>query len=241
MKGVKRLWEKAVGLVFPDSCAFCGEPTDESCVCGRCKLPLMRRKDMQAALHRLPEAAGYASPLFYAGGARKAILDMKEHGKRRNAAVLGRMLGESCKKADFGAVDFVTWIPQSRRSKNERGFNQSKDLACTVAKILSLPARDTLRCLRRKTGQKELSAAQRAANIVGSFAVRADAPIDGARFLLIDDVLTTGATMREAVKTLRAAGAAAVYAACAATTSLHADGEKDNKEDGRETEGEDDT
>ena len=173
---------------------------------------------MEFAGRRVPNADGFFSPFFYVRGAKKAIKDLKFNRRRQNAVVLGEMMAHCCLGSDFGPVDFVTCVPQSEHSRRLREYNQSKLLAERIADILGFPFLDTMICLRHSTEQKRLTAAERTANILGSFQMRPDAAVKKRSILLVDDVMTTGSTLCESVRVLKAAGAKEVFAVCAAAT-----------------------
>jgi ComF family protein len=107
------------------------------------------------------------------------------------------------------------------RRQLRRGYNQSALLAGAAARALGLPlvAGGLARC-RRSRPQVGLSGEQRRANVAGVFAVRRPWPIAGARLVLVDDVYTTGATLRECARTLRDAGASVVYGLTVTTEEL---------------------
>ncbi len=123
------------------------------------------------------------------------------------------MLAGAVTAAGAGAADIVLPIPLATPRLRERGYNQAWELARGVAKIRALPARtDWLERLIDTPHQLALPRAQRVANMRGAFAVTAagGAGLAGKRVALVDDVLTTGATLAEATRTLLAAGAAQV-------------------------------
>lgn len=212
-----KLLRRIVNWLYPPCCAFCGTPCGSSFYCG-CKLPLTREHDIGKALHELPFADGYASPLLYLGGARKAILDLKSRHRGENAAVLARMMAESFEKARFGRIDAVTCIPSAGRNYRRRGYNPAELIAKQLAAQLNLPFEKLMVCTAGATHQKSSNAAQRAAAVAGNFKTVA-ADLSGMNILLTDDVMTTGSTMNEAVKTLKRSGAAAVFCIAAATTA----------------------
>ncbi len=117
-----------------------------------------------------------------------------------------------------GAVDVVTWTPLSRKRKRKRGFDQAELLAGAVAELLGLPVCAALFRKSESKPQKLLSAAQRRKNIRDTFSVHEDM-VGGIRSaLLIDDVITTGATVTECARILRGAGIRTVRCACIAKT-----------------------
>jgi len=110
-------------------------------------------------------------------------------------------------------VDVVVPVPIHHSRLLDRGFNQSEELARRFCEAVRLPLETRVLVKRRKTRpQVDLPQDQRAVNVEGAFAVARPERVAGKRVLVIDDVFTTGATLSEAAKTLRAAGAASVCA-----------------------------
>jgi predicted amidophosphoribosyltransferase len=113
------------------------------------------------------------------------------------------------------AADVVTWIPLSRRRLAERGFDQAKVLAIGVGKSLGVPVRGLLRRAITTGPQAQRHAAERRSAMRGAF-VALDRVAVPAHVLLVDDVLTTGATAAAAAEALREAGAATIHLLAAA-------------------------
>ena len=108
-------------------------------------------------------------------------------------------------------LHMVMPVPLHRTRLRARGFNQSLVLARQVSETFSLPLDfNNLVRLRATRPQVELNGRERAENVAGAFQLRSPADIQQKRVLLVDDVLTTGATMNECAKTLKEAGAEAV-------------------------------
>jgi ComF family protein len=101
-------------------------------------------------------------------------------------------------------------MPLHWRRRWERGFNQSELLAGAIAKKWSVPLKRAVRRVKSTSPQAGLTNAKRRANMGGAFAVNRNARLDGARVLLVDDVLTTGATAAACARVLKRAGAAHV-------------------------------
>ena len=121
---------------------------------------------------------------------------------------------EACVRTEYprATFDVVAFVPLYPSRERQRTYNQAALLAGELARRLGLPV--AARCLRRTrdTGtQTHLSARARAANVRGAFAAVQPAWIDGRRFLLVDDVMTTGSTLAEAAGVLMAAHAASVH------------------------------
>ena len=104
--------------------------------------------------------------------------------------------------------DRIVALPLASARQRERGFNQAQEIAARVSRQLRLPIARALTRIAGGPPQAALSWSERAANVRGAFAARAD--VHGARIALVDDVMTTGATLAEAARTLARAGAARV-------------------------------
>jgi ComF family protein len=152
----------------------------------------------------------------YEGLLRDVVLRLKEHTGEGLAEILGR-LWVAHARARFKELnaDVVVPVPLHWWRRWRRGYNQAETLAQVIAAGLGLPCWP--RCLRRvrNTPKQSLqsSPSQRQANVRGAFVPRAGLALAGKRVLLIDDVLTTGATASEAARALRRGGAAAVAVA----------------------------
>jgi ComF family protein len=107
-------------------------------------------------------------------------------------------------------VDVITAVPLGAWRRRQRGFNQAALLAANISKRTAISFGDILRKRRHTAYQNELSRDKRLTNLSGAFAVREGAAIGGLGILLIDDVMTTGATLEECSAVLLSAGAKAV-------------------------------
>jgi ComF family protein len=145
----------------------------------------------------------FASPL------REVVHQFKYKGVRRLAQPLGQLMAAQLVARPLVA-DAVIPVPLHRERLAERGFNQAEALAQVVARALDLPLLATgLERVRATEQQAHLDARQRAANVHGAFRWRGAPP--PRRLLIIDDVLTTGATIGACAEALRESGATAVY------------------------------
>lgn len=197
-------------LFFPPTCAFCGQPCGTSYYCGRCALPLTNEKRALTGVDVL-----YV-PFAYTGGARHAILGLKKQRIRDYCLPLARFMCERMEQDGFDGCDLVTCVPIGSNSGFEREFNQSRLLAEYIARHFGIPFAETLRRVSDTVHQKELSAEERAEQISGKFEPLGGKLPAGGRLLLVDDVLTTGATVCEAASVLRKAGANRISVCCAA-------------------------
>lgn len=201
----RSLLDSFLALLFPDRCAGCarmGTLFCPSCHAALAPYPGTLRR-MPVGLADMRIAYIFQSPL------REAVHQLKYRRVRRVAGPLGALMAEHV-IAQPVAVDAVLAIPLHNTRLAERGFNQAEALAREIANLLDLPLIDTgLTRVRATEQQARLDARARAENMRDAFAWRGAAP--PRRLLLVDDVLTTGATMGACAIVLRAAGAEAVH------------------------------
>lgn len=182
-----------VTRIAPPLCDVCGAPVAAEAVCRDC------RDD--APLFDYARAAA-----VYGGVIREAIHGLKFGGRRSLARPLGDLLAEGCAGALADRPDALLPVPLARGRERARGFNQAALLAERLGERAGIRVRARwLVRLRATAPQTDLAAEERRANVAGAFA--AAPAVAGRHVVLIDDVLTTGATAGECARALRAAGA----------------------------------
>jgi ComF family protein len=142
---------------------------------------------------------------------REAIHAFKFGGKRALADPLGDLLAETRPVLPPGPLDLLVPVPLHRRRERDRGFNQSWLLARRLAwcwQVAALP--DVLERPRRTLPQADLGATERRRNVHGAFRVKHPGAIRGCHVVLVDDIMTTGATAGECAALLEESGAAVV-------------------------------
>jgi predicted amidophosphoribosyltransferase len=159
-----------------------------------------------------PGLVGLVTLLRYEGPARPLVARIKYRNQRQALAWLGAGLARRV-AARAGPVDLVTWAPTTARHRRARGFDHAELLAREVAGALGVPCRAVL---RRAVGPAQTGRPAAERRAAGPRFV-ATAPVPGARVLVVDDVVTTGSTLRAAVEVVAAAGATPVPAAVART------------------------
>ena len=201
-------------------------------VCGICGERLQAQE--LAAAERLCGACRMEQPPFvravaygsYSDGLRELIQLLKYQGVRPAAGVLGRMLSEALLELseDFGdSAPIVIPVPLHAAKLRQRGFNQSELIARAALKNFRVHGTERLALqpallvrARETQSQTGLSAEQRRANVRGAFRVPEPTAIAGKDIVIVDDVFTTGTTLRECARVLRRAGAARVMVATVA-------------------------
>jgi predicted amidophosphoribosyltransferase len=208
------LHEALLDLVLPRRCAGCAAPGAGLCALCRATLAAAPLGVVADGPGRLPPLAAAAA---YGGPVRGVLIAHKEHGRLALVRPLGSALAAAA--ACLGPVPgtVVVPVPSSAAAVRARGHDHARRLARTAARELDLPSRPLLRPVRAVADSAGLGAAQRTANLRGALAARR--PLDGVRVLVVDDVVTTGATLREAVRALRAAGAQVCGVAVVAVTA----------------------
>ena len=163
----------------------------------------------------------WAAALWYEGAVRDSFLRFKFGGCRFYADVYGLWLARAIRDKLGSDFDLMTYVPISRIRRRKRGYEQTLLLAQAAGACLDLTPVCTLRKRNLvKPQSRTLNLEERRHNIRGAFHVIAPEDIRGKRVLLIDDVLTTGATVSEASRVLLEAGAKTVHVAALAVTVL---------------------
>jgi ComF family protein len=218
MASIRRLANFGLDLAFPARCSGCGR--EGEALCGTCSPALDSRLDLPGGTPiGLP--ADIPMPLLqldwcapFAGTVRSALHDLKYAGERRLAEPLGRAVARRWARIGVGA-EIVVPAPIHADRERKRGYDQAGLIAEVAARELSLSFVAALERGRNTVPQFDLGRDQRAANVAGAFRLRGDAwqrPIYGRWILLVDDVVTTGATLAACGTALIDAGAAAVSA-----------------------------
>lgn len=226
VRGLLAAWARTGEIWFPRRCAGCGAgpwPFCEDCRarlivlrppwCARCGRPWPRSRTRCTDCPPEPVATARA-PFAFKGPARAAVHRLKFSWWRGVAHALARAM---VTVDPDDVVDVVTWVPLSRRRLAERGFDQAHLLASAVARERRLACASLLRRAVPGDGgaQARRGGADRRSAMRGAFDIARDATVP-ARILLIDDVLTTGATAAACAQTLRSAGAEQVHVLTAA-------------------------
>lgn len=217
-------------LLAPTRCAGCEMPG--ALLCERCDTTLPR-VEQGYACQRCGAPFGFlvctecwSSEFAFEAAVSLGVLDgtlaravvlHKDSSERRLGAVLGRMLAQVAEDAWPQWPDAVTWVPATRAAVKRRGFDHGRGIAAPVARAFGLEP-VALLGRGRARDQRDLDKSDRARNVAGTFAVLPHVQLGGARVIVVDDVLTTGATLDAAADTLLSCGAASVRVAVIART-----------------------
>ncbi len=216
-RGLSGFGRGLAGLAYPALCLGCEQrlPDADAALCPSC-LRGLPRADAQAARAMLAGVSvAEVVPLwaYDAGGTVRRVQHALKYGGRPSLGrALGRVLGRAVAEAGV-RVDGVVPVPLSRVRTLERGYNQAEALALGTADALEAPVAHALVRTRATRRQATLRASARRANVEGAFALAPGAALGGAHLLVVDDVLTTGATLVAAARPLTEAGATVSVAA----------------------------
>ncbi|MDD5932637.1 MAG: phosphoribosyltransferase family protein [Oscillospiraceae bacterium] len=201
-------------LLFPPKCPFCGRITEKNGICPACERELPWTVGREAL--REGDGLRCAAPLWYEGLAREGLLRFKFRGGA-SAGALGALVARCAAEELSGEFDTVTWVPVSRKRLRKRGFDQARLLAREAARLWDTEPVELLVKIRDNPPQSGIrERAARRANVLGVYRMAPGAVAAGRRILLIDDICTTGETLRECARVLKDAGAESVVCAAAA-------------------------
>lgn len=199
-------------LLYPWKCVFCESVLKDTDICRECeeKLPYTVG---DSAMQKFPFIDKCVSPLYYKDKVRASVHRYKFGGcsaySRRYAALMSDCVENNL---DCRSIDVISWIPLSKKRLRQRGYDQARLLAEEIAAKTGLPCRQLLQKVKNNSAQSlTRDAKQRRENVAGVYALDDGADVSGLRILLIDDVVTTGATMSEAARILRKEGAKSVF------------------------------
>ena len=201
MQGAESFWTFCSELLYPSRCALCQRLMD-SHLCTECVAEMGR----YSGAHRPIDGTDGTFSLFhYDGRAAQAVRRLKYSRSTALASPMSAMLLEEYQALGW-RCDAVLPVPIHFSRECVRGFNQAR----LLAEGFEVPVEErVLRRIRRTRPQVQLSPQQRSTNLIDAF--QASSSVQGKAVLLLDDVLTTGATVRECAKALRVAGVGAIY------------------------------
>jgi competence protein ComFC len=218
---LNRIIEPLLSIVLPSSCTICGKPEDDAApLCRACQDMLARLQSHPACpacgkplapgsacgwcagkgiphFNRVARLGAYEEPL------RGLIIQMKYHHRWPFAKYLARRLTESPSVGELlDSIDCIVPVPLHWRRQISRGYNQAELLARRISKHCGKPVIRAAARVRHTPTQTMLSPTARGENVRDAFALRNHAAIAGKRVLVIDDVLTTSATLQHLARAL---------------------------------------
>ena len=209
-------WRRLLDFISPRCCVICGtrlSPVDEA-LCPVCVLHLPRTGFHQSPLDN-PMARLFwgiipvervAAFCYYDPGSSlsRAVYELKYHNRPDIGIALGRLMATEMQRSDFfNGIDMLVPIPLTSKRQRQRGYNQSRQLALGVSEVTGLPLFDRIVCRTVfKGSQTQLSRWQRRDNVENVFQLRDADALRNRHVLLVDDIVTTGATITACAREL---------------------------------------
>ena len=223
---MKKVLEWLLDLLYPPKCVICGRllAEGEREICSDCFEAL---SNFEGPAPHIDGADGLCVTFFYEGALRESFLRFKFSGRDFYAGLYGRWMAGTIREKLGTNFDLVCWVPVSKRRRRSRGYDQAELLARKIAAELPCTVSPVLQKHAERGPQSRLhDASARKKNAAGAFSLLPGAEISGKRLLLIDDIVTTGATLCECCRVLKRAGAAQVFCAAFASPRDDKKGEK---------------
>ena len=211
-----KLYHFLMELLFPPKCVLCRKllKSGEIDLCRECRADATEYAGKKINIRFLDS---FAAVWYYEGNVRRSLLRFKFYNARSYGVSYGRILAMRLQREYPDGFDMLTWVPVSRLRKLRRGYDQVELLAKAVGRELGLSPVPTLKKIRNNRPQSRLKdPAARRANVLGAYRLLEGAAVKGQRVLLLDDILTTGATAGECARVLLSAGAKEVHCAAVA-------------------------
>ena len=213
-----KCFEIILNLLFPPKCPFCKKVQDSVGICAACEkeLPWIPEQEVLVESHRKLRCV---APLWYEKEVRQALLELKFGGRAAVADALGEEVARCAAEHLGGEFDVVTWVPVGKGRLKERGYDQVELLARSICRQWNTkPVKMIQKTVDTPPQSGIAEAAERRGNVLGVYEAVQMEKIQNSRILLVDDIVTTGATMEECVRVLKEAGAASVVCVAAART-----------------------
>jgi ComF family protein len=226
-------WESFLAVLYPEVCLHCSQvlSPDEPWLCTYCRTQLPLTPDIleesellkkRFVLERDPEQV-FSFLRFHKQGIAQSILHtLKYKGKQEIGLVLGHWFGTYLMEQNvWPGADLILPVPLHASKQARRGYNQSYQIAKGLSQVFNTPAHEDL-LVRRKASETQTrkNRLERWHNVEDIFAVTDHAAIRGQSILLVDDVLTTGATLEASMQPLYEAGAQKISAAVLAAAQI---------------------
>lgn len=208
--------KRILALLFPEKCVLCRSilEKNETDLCRNCRTETEELVREKFPIHFL---AGWTALWYYKGNVRSSLLRFKFGGAAAYGTVYGRLLAMKLYREYPNGFDVLTWVPISPLRRWRRGYDHVAIIAQSVGKELGMAPVPLLKKIRNAPPQSNLrDSSRRKANVLGAFAVTDPSEVAGKRILLLDDIITTGATASECARMLLTAGAKEVSCAAVA-------------------------
>lgn len=193
-------------MFFVQSCAVCNAETESGVFCLVCRRSALLLEAMPGLLNLDGAVMGYK----YSGTLKEMLHKLKFEGENKFLQPLAEEAVFLAQAYDESGFDMVVSVPTDAARRRQRGFDIPENIFAQALAVKGAWQPQVLARIRATAPQYVLTPDKRRSNVLGCFKVQGD--VRGKKILLVDDILTTGATLDEAAKTLKQAGAKSVYA-----------------------------
>lgn len=223
-------WKSLISLVYPRTCVVCNRPLvdGEELICLHCNMDLPKTNyhlvepnPLEIFLSGILDIKTAYSFLKYEkkGMAQKLIHELKYKGNREVGAFVGRLFAREIKHhVETQSLNFIVPVPLHRSRLIQRGFNQTYEIALGMSEVLGIPIQNGLiKRVSMKGSQAKRSKIERLTQKESEYVIVNETELEGKNILLLDDVVTTGATVLKVGRLLMESGASGICIACLAT------------------------
>lgn len=229
---IKKGISGVLDLLWPPHCAICNSRTEYSPLCDDCFAEIIHEKGFFCAEcgtrqtqgvcehHPNPAYSGFF-PAFHFCDVVRELIHMLKYSNRRDIGVyFGEIIFQRASAEGlFEGIDGLVPIPLHKARKRERGYNQSEVIAQAISRLSGVPVLTKgIGRAKNTESQTKLNHEERQLNVTGAFKI--DIDLTGKHFIIVDDVITTGATTRELAMTIARAGGRVAKAICIARPGL---------------------
>jgi ComF family protein len=219
---LKQIWDDFIDLIFPRCCEACGNALigNEKVICTMCRITLPRVHAHSIGMQVFEEKFAYMSEVkrtfsflvfVKKGKVQRLLHALKYRNRPEIGLTLGEMLGQDLlSRQEVPPADLIISVPLHAKRLRKRGYNQSDKLAEGFSRVVGIPwSGEVLTRVRNSESQTGKTRAERRENVASIFEVKQ--PIQNKNVILIDDVLTTGATLEACIQALKKSGCEAFY------------------------------
>lgn len=206
-----------IDLLYPNICPYCGVRIEyNGDFCDSCR----KRLVPYSGDYAIENADGSAFFCVYTDEVKAVTLKFKKNPCGNTYYAYAKGIAAALAEKNLSdKIDVILFVPMTAADKRKRGYNQTELIAKELRYILDKPCINSLVKVRETRSQKSLTENERRENVKNAFSVRSPEKLRSKNVLVIDDVCTTGSTLAEAARAIKAAGAGKVYAAAFAKTA----------------------
>ncbi|MBD5588556.1 ComF family protein [Clostridium botulinum] len=217
---IKYIIECIGEVIYPyeNKCVICEKYIEEDLICKECFSSIKKCSDIKI-IEKGKDCFPAFPTCYYSGIMMELILNLKYKGDFKSGEVIANLMCKKVKEVNIN-TDIITFVPSSKKSYKKRGYNQSEYLAKIISKNINVPIAHCLKKYMNTKDQIGLNGLERWLNVENSFKVYNEKCIKNKKVLLIDDVLTTGATSFYCANELKKRGAKEIFILTAAKSDV---------------------